>query len=165
MVRTLLLPASQTPEQMTGNALRVIRDLTGITRSDPRQFASRTLTLRASPQAISVATKLVEDLEKPVGELVLEIEVLEVNRNYARQLGITPPETSQIYSINSQQVQEAQQSLEGLVGVFWNRFSERRPLFQASLPRKRYRSSVRRKTSSTHSRQASSLLEEEVAHS
>ena len=61
--------------------------------------ASGTITMRASPQAIAVATRLLEDLEKPVGELVFEIEVLEVDRNYARELGITPPQSTQVYTL------------------------------------------------------------------
>ena len=85
VVRTILLPASATPDQLT-EMLRMVREVTGITRSD-LDTRSRTLTLRASPQALAVASSLIEDLEKPVGELVLEIEVLEVDRTYARHAG------------------------------------------------------------------------------
>lgn len=115
VVRSILLPGSETPDQMT-ETLRVVRDITGITRSelDPN---SRTLTLRASPQAIAVATDLVHQLEQPVGELVLEIEVLEVDRTYARQLGITPPQTSTAYSVSQQDVQLAQSGSAGLLDV------------------------------------------------
>lgn len=115
VVRTVLLPASETPEEMT-ETLRVIRDITGITRAQ-LDTQSRTITLRASPQAIGVASDLIEDLQKPTGQLILEMEVLEVDRNYARQLGITPPQTSQIFSLNTQEIQEAQQSVDGLVSV------------------------------------------------
>ena len=115
VVRTILLPASETPEQMT-EMLRMVREITGITRSDldPR---SRTMTLRASPQAIAVAGDLIESLEQPTAEVVLEIEILEVDRNYARQLGITPPQTAKAFTISSQQLQEVQQSQEGLLNV------------------------------------------------
>jgi Bacterial type II and III secretion system protein/FG-GAP-like repeat len=115
VVRSILLPGSETPDQMT-ETLRVVRDITGITRSelDPN---SRTLTLRASPQAVAVATDLVHQLEQPVGELVLEIEVLEVDRTYARQLGITPPQTATAYSFSQQQIQLAESSSAGLLDV------------------------------------------------
>lgn len=116
VVRTVLLPASQTPEQMT-ETLRLIREIAGITRSD-LDTRTRTLTLRASPRAIAVATDLIDELEKPVGELILEIEVLEVDRNYARQLGITPPETSKIITLTPQQLQDIKQNgLQGLIDV------------------------------------------------
>jgi Bacterial type II and III secretion system protein/FG-GAP-like repeat len=115
IVRTILLPASETPDQMT-ETLRLVREIAGITRSelDPN---SRTLTLRASPQAIAVASDLVNQVEQPVGGLVLEIEILNVDRNFARQLGITPPQTSQVVPLTSTEVQEAEQSLQGLVDV------------------------------------------------
>src|ERR1035441_6589052 len=46
-----------------------------------------------------------------------EIEILEVDKDYARQLGITPPQHSQVFTVSTQQIQEAQQSGEGLVNV------------------------------------------------
>ncbi|HEY6903444.1 MAG TPA: FG-GAP-like repeat-containing protein, partial [Candidatus Acidoferrales bacterium] len=115
VVRTILLPSSETPEQMT-EMLRMVRDITGITRSD-LDVPSRTITLRASPQAIAVASDLIGNLEQPAGEVVLEMEVLEVDRNRARQLGITPPQTAKVYSISSQQIQQAAQSAQGLIDV------------------------------------------------
>ncbi len=117
-----LLPASETPEQMT-ETLRIVRDITGITRSNLDTNA-RTITLRASPQAIAVASGLIDDLQKPGGELILEMEVLEVDRDYARQLGITPPQTSQIFALSSQEIQEAQQSVQGLVDVITQVFGQ-----------------------------------------
>jgi len=116
LVHTVLLPASETPDQMT-ETLRVVRDITGITRAD-LDTRTGTITLRASPRALAVAADLIDELEKPVGELILEMEVLEVDRNYARQLGLTPPENSQIITLNPQQLQDIQQNgLQGLVDV------------------------------------------------
>ncbi|MGH9745672.1 MAG: FG-GAP-like repeat-containing protein [Candidatus Acidiferrales bacterium] len=115
VVRTVVLPASETNEQMT-EIFRLVREIAGITRAD-LDTRTGTITMRASPQAIAVATGLLEDLEKPVGELVLEIEVLEVDRNYSRQLGITPPQTTKIFTLSRQQVQEALASQQGLIDV------------------------------------------------
>lgn len=116
IVRTVLLPASETPDQMT-EILRTVREVTGITRSD-LDIRSRTLTLRASPRAIAVATDLIDGLEQPRGELILEIEVLEVDRNYARQLGITPPQTSKVITLTPQELQDIQQNgLQGVIDV------------------------------------------------
>ncbi len=121
-VRTILLPASETPEEMT-EILRVVRDVTGITRSQ-LDTNTRTLTLRSNPQALAVATDLLDDLEQANGELVLEIEILEVDRTSALNLGITPPETAQVFSLSSQQIQEAQQSFAGLVDVITQVFGQ-----------------------------------------
>lgn len=122
VVRTILLPASATPDQLT-EMLRMVREVTGITRSD-LDTRSRTLTLRASPQALAVASSLIEDLEKPVGELVLEIEVLEVDRTYARMLGILPPQTAQIFSLSKAEVDLAATGLQGLITVLTQVFGQ-----------------------------------------
>ncbi len=115
VIRTMLLPASDTPDEMT-QISRVVRDIAGITRSE-LNTSSHSLTLRASPHAMAIASDLIDDLDQPASELVLEIEVLEVDRNYAHTLGITPPQTAQAFSINSQEVQEAEQSASGLLTV------------------------------------------------
>jgi Bacterial type II and III secretion system protein/FG-GAP-like repeat len=99
LVRTIRLPASETPEQVT-ELSRLVRDVTGILRveQDP---ANRTITLRASARAMAVASDLIENLEKPAGGLVLEMEILEVDRAYAREIGVTPPQTGKIYTLDS----------------------------------------------------------------
>jgi Bacterial type II and III secretion system protein/FG-GAP-like repeat len=99
IVRTILLPASETPEQMT-ELSRLLREITGILRIDEDQ-SHGTLTLRADRRAMAVASDLIDNLEKPNGELVLEMEILEVDRSYAQQIGITPPQTSQVFPVNT----------------------------------------------------------------
>ncbi len=115
VLRTVLLPASETTDQMT-EITRLVREVAGITRAD-LDVPSRTLTMRASPQAVALAADLIDDLERPTGELIVEVEILEVDRNLTRQLGITPPQTANLYLLSSQQVQEAESSEQGLINV------------------------------------------------
>ncbi len=115
IVRTVLLPASETPDQMT-EIQRMVREIAGITRAD-LDTPNRTLTLRASPQAVAVATQLIDQMEEPLGEMILEIEILEVDRSFASQIGITPPQSSQVFTLNTQQLQEAQQGGQSLINV------------------------------------------------
>lgn len=115
IVRTIVFPASETTDQMT-EIVRMVREIAGITRTE-LDSRTRTLTLRASPRPVAIASDLIENLEKPLGQLVLEIEILEVDRTYARQLGLTPPQTGKIYTLSSQQVQEAEASENGLISV------------------------------------------------
>jgi hypothetical protein len=114
-VQTIFLPASESREQMT-EVLRVVREVTGITHIG-LDAESRTITLRASPHDIALAADLIDSMEKPVGELILEIEILEVDRNTALEFGLTPPEHGTIYTISSQEITEAQQSESGLINV------------------------------------------------
>lgn len=114
-VRTFVLPSSETPDDMTA-IFRTVREITGITRSELDE-ASHTMTLRASPQALWVAAQLISNLEQAPSELILEIEVLEIDRSAARDVGVTPPDTSTIFGLSSQEVQEAEQSSSGLLDV------------------------------------------------
>jgi Bacterial type II and III secretion system protein/FG-GAP-like repeat len=122
VVRTVQLLDSATPDQMT-EMLRTVREIAGITRAD-LDVRSRTITMRDSPQVISLAVQLISGLEKPPAELLLEIEILEVNRDAARKLGITPPEKSKLLSISRQDLLEAQQSAQGLIDVLTRLFGQ-----------------------------------------
>jgi hypothetical protein len=115
IVRTVLFPAVEAPEQMT-ELLRMVREIAGITHSD-LDTRSRTLTMKASPQAIAVATDLIENLEQPVAQMVLEIEILDINRTYAQNLGITPPESAKVFTLSPEQIKTALKSNEDLVAV------------------------------------------------
>jgi type II secretory pathway component GspD/PulD (secretin) len=99
IVRTIQLPASQTPDEVT-EISRLIREMTGILHLET-DLPHGTLTLRAPARAMAVASELIENLEKPVGELMLEMEILEVDRTRAQQIGITPPQTAQTFAVNS----------------------------------------------------------------
>jgi type II secretory pathway component GspD/PulD (secretin) len=115
VVRTVLLPASVTTAEMT-DLTRIIRDVGGITRTQ-LSASSRTLTLRGSPSAVALAYHVIEGLEQPRAEVNLEFEILNVNRSLARDLGVTPPTSVTAYDITKQDIQEAESSAEGLVGV------------------------------------------------
>src|SRR5271156_2468400 len=107
IVRTVLLASSETNEQMT-ELSRLVREIAGITRTD-LDTKSRTLTMRASPQAMAVATGIIEDLERPPDELILELEVMEVDRNNNLDAGITGPQTATVFSTPTNAAQLVQQ--------------------------------------------------------
>jgi type II secretory pathway component GspD/PulD (secretin) len=121
-LRTFVLPASLTDEDMT-NTLRVIREIVGITRTslDP---STRELTVRDSPRNIEIAEQLIDQIEQGRGELVLEVELLEVDRNAARQLGIIPPTHSSVVPLTSGEIKQLQQaqSTQALVALIQSIF-------------------------------------------
>jgi type II secretory pathway component GspD/PulD (secretin) len=115
VVRTVELPDDETPNDMT-EVLRVMREIAGITRAQ-LNLAAHTITMRASPQAISVAAQLLDELEQAHGQLVIEMEILEVDRNTATQFGITPPTTAQAFTLTPQEIQEAQAGGSSLISA------------------------------------------------
>ena len=97
--QTFPLSAAVGPEDVT-EMLRVLRDITGATRVD-LDTRSRTITMRDTPERLALAGELIDQLERARGEVMLEIELLEVDRNKARGLGITPPASEQLIALST----------------------------------------------------------------
>jgi Bacterial type II and III secretion system protein/Putative Ig domain len=97
--QTFPLSAAVGPEDVT-EILRVLRDITGATRIE-LDTRSRTITMRDTPERLALAGELIRQLERARGEVMLEIELLEVDRNKARSLGITPPASEQLIGLNT----------------------------------------------------------------
>jgi general secretion pathway protein D len=102
VVRTFVLPASVSDEDMT-NTLRVIREIVGITRTS-LDVASRELTVRDTPKNVAIAEELIDQIEQGRGELVLEVELLEVDKNALRDLGILPSTTAQVVPLTKTEI-------------------------------------------------------------
>jgi tetratricopeptide (TPR) repeat protein len=88
------LPASVAPDEMT-ELLRVLRDITGAThlQLDTR---SRSITMRDTPEKLALAGQLIQEVEKARGEVLLDIELLEVDRATLQKLGLTPPSSTSL---------------------------------------------------------------------
>jgi type II secretory pathway component GspD/PulD (secretin) len=108
VVKTYILPASTTDAQMT-ETLRVIRDITGITHSG-LNTATRELTLRDTPKNLAIASELLDQLEQGRGEMVLEVELLEVDRSAARQLGLEVPTSQKVVVLTPSEIKAAEQA-------------------------------------------------------
>jgi tetratricopeptide (TPR) repeat protein len=118
------LPASETVDDMT-ETTRMIRQIVGVRRAELNP-ATHTLTLRDTPPNVALARALVDEVEKARGELLLEIEILEVDRTVAQQLGITPSTNVNVSTISTGDIRELQQAaavnsatlLEALGSIF-----------------------------------------------
>jgi len=95
--QTFVLPVSATTTDI-GELVRVIRELTGITRVS-QSYQNHAITVRGNVQHVRLARQIIQNLEQPPGELLLEIALLEVDRSKARNLGITPPASTSIYYV------------------------------------------------------------------
>jgi Flp pilus assembly secretin CpaC len=112
ITRSYLLPDSVTPDEMT-EVVRLIREIAGVNRAE-LETGSRRLTLRDTPERIAVAEALLGEIEQPRGELLLEVEILEVDHSLTRQLGISPPTGQSLYALTESEAQSlAQASTNG----------------------------------------------------
>ncbi|HSZ18304.1 MAG TPA: FG-GAP-like repeat-containing protein [Candidatus Acidoferrum sp.] len=104
--KQLLLPASVSTEEMN-EEVRMIREMTGIARTQ-LNTATRTLTVRSTEQNVALAQALLRQIEQPRGELMLDIEILELDRTLANQLGISPPTSSSVFALTLPEIQQLQ---------------------------------------------------------
>src|SRR6202040_3776133 len=108
--QTFPLPSSASPEDMT-ELLRMLREITGATRID-LDTSSHTITMRDARERLGLAAELIHQVDRARGELMLDIEMLEVDRNKAQQLGITPPSSAQAFLITPNDVRTLQQATD-----------------------------------------------------
>jgi type II secretory pathway component GspD/PulD (secretin)/uncharacterized protein YjdB len=101
---TFRLPVSVESTEMT-ELFRVLRELTGSQHME-QSTESRSITIRDTAQRVRLAGDIIEQLEHERGEVLLEIDLLEVDRTNATELGITPPASNSIYSIPPNLIQQ-----------------------------------------------------------
>ncbi|HMD41242.1 MAG TPA: FG-GAP-like repeat-containing protein [Candidatus Acidoferrum sp.] len=106
--QTFVLPASVANEDMS-ELVRVLREMTGATRI-ALDAHSRAVTMRDTPQRLALAGEIIRQVEKARSEVLLEIEILEVDRNKARQLGILPPSSAELISLTPNFISQLQQA-------------------------------------------------------
>jgi type II secretory pathway component GspD/PulD (secretin) len=95
--QTFPLSAAVGPEDVT-EVLRILRDITGSTHINLDSH-SHTITIRDTPERLALAGALIQQIERARGEVMLEIELLEVDRSTAQKLGIEPPSKVQLFSL------------------------------------------------------------------
>jgi len=96
------------PEDLT-EMVRVIREICNITRITT-DTKTHSLTIRDSAYKVALAGQLIHELEQARRDVMLDIELLEVDRTLARDLGVTPPSSTQAIPVNSQQLAQLEQA-------------------------------------------------------
>jgi len=94
VVKTFYLANLSQPTELQDivNALRQILEINRI-QPLPTQAA---IVVRGTPDQIALAQKLVSDLDKSKSEVVVDVAVMQVNRDKARTLGINPPTSATV---------------------------------------------------------------------
>ncbi len=89
VIRTFFLTNLSQPNELQDlvNILRTLLDTQRL-----QQFPSQqAIVVRGTPDQIAMAEKLIEDLDKSRPEVVVEVAIMQVNRDKLRNLGISPP--------------------------------------------------------------------------
>jgi len=89
VIRTFYLTNLSAPNELQDlvNILRTLLDTQRL-----QQFLSQqAIVIRGTPDQIALAEKLIDDLDKSRPEVVVDVVIMQVQRNKLRDLGITPP--------------------------------------------------------------------------
>jgi general secretion pathway protein D len=94
VMKTFYLRNASTPAdlQQAAGTLKGILDISRI-QITPEQ---RSLTLRGTPDQMVLAQKLLGDIDKPKGEVVIDVTVMEVSRTKSRTIGTSPPTSATV---------------------------------------------------------------------
>ncbi len=105
---TFVLSSAVDSQDMT-DLLRALREITSATHIQ-LDVKSRTVTIRDSAEKVKLAGALIKQAEQAHSELMLDIALLEVDKNKARNLGITPPTNVTAFPLSSSDLQALSQA-------------------------------------------------------
>jgi len=89
VIRTFYLANLSQPNELQ-DLVNILRTLIDTQRL--QQFPSQqAIVVRGTPDQIALAEKLIDDLDKSRPEVVVDVVIMQVQRNKLRDLGITPP--------------------------------------------------------------------------
>lgn len=99
VIRTFYLSNLSQPNELQDlvNILRTLLDTQRL-----QQFPSQqAIVIRGTPDQIALAEKLIDDLDKSRPEVVVDVVVMQVQRNKLQNLGITPPATASVALVDN----------------------------------------------------------------
>ena len=108
--QTFPIDSAVAPEDLT-EILRVIREIANITRVN-MDTKTHSLTLRDSADKVALAGQLIHELEHGRRDVMLDIQLLEVDRNKARALGVSPSTSIQAIPLSTQDLAQLQKATD-----------------------------------------------------
>lgn len=94
VMTTFYLQNAATPGELqdAASSLKSMLDISRIQLSP----AERAITVRGTPDQMVLARKLLDDIDRPKPEVMIEVEVLEVGRDKLQTIGLTPPTSTTV---------------------------------------------------------------------
>jgi hypothetical protein len=107
---TFVLGAAVDSQDMT-ELLRTLREITSANHIE-LDLKSKSVTIRDSAEKVRLAGTLIKQVGQARSELMLEIELLEVDKNRALDLGIVPPTTARAIPLSTSDVKALLQATD-----------------------------------------------------
>lgn len=94
VIKTFYLTNLSQPTELQ-DVVNTLRQILEINRLQPLPTQSA-IVVRGTPDQIALAQKLVSDLDKPKAEVIVDVAIMQVNRDKSRTLGISPPTSGSV---------------------------------------------------------------------
>jgi general secretion pathway protein D len=94
VIKTFYLANLSQPTELQ-DVVNAMRQILEISRIQPLPTQSA-IVVRGTPDQIALAQKLVGDLDKAKAEVIVDVAVLQINRDKSRTLGINPPTSATV---------------------------------------------------------------------
>jgi tetratricopeptide (TPR) repeat protein len=107
---TFVLSAGVDSQDMT-DLLRALREITSANHIE-LDAKSRSITIRDSAEKVKLAGVLIKQVEQARSQLMLDIELLEVDKTKALDLGLVPPTQAQAFPLSSNDVKILEQATD-----------------------------------------------------
>src|SRR5277367_2936918 len=94
VIKTFYLANLSQPTELQ-DVVNAMRQILEISRIQPLPSQSA-IVVRGTPDQIALAQKLIGDLDKAKAEVIVDVAVLQINRDKSRTLGISPPTSATV---------------------------------------------------------------------
>jgi general secretion pathway protein D len=94
VIKTFYLTNLSQPTELQ-DVVNTLRQILEINRLQPLPTQAA-IVVRGTPDQIALAQKLVSDLDKPKAEVIVDVAIMQVNRDKSRTLGISPPTSGSV---------------------------------------------------------------------
>ncbi|MGO9123275.1 MAG: cohesin domain-containing protein [Terriglobales bacterium] len=94
VIKTFYLTNLSQPTELQ-DVVNTLRQILEINRLQPLPTQAA-IVVRGTPDQIALAQKLVTDLDKPKAEVIVDVAIMQVNRDKSRTLGISPPTSGSV---------------------------------------------------------------------
>jgi len=94
VVKTFYLSSLSQPTEVQ-DVSNTLRQILEIQKVQPLQ-AEGAVVVRGTPDQVALAQKIINDLDKPKPEVIVDVAIMQVNRDKAHTLGISPPTSATV---------------------------------------------------------------------
>ena len=115
VIKTFYLTNLSQPTELQ-DVVNTLRQILEISRLQPLPTQAA-IVVRGTPDQIALAQKLVSDLDKPKAEVIVDVAIMQVNRDKSRTLGISPPTSGSVTLQNNLNTTTTTTTPTGAIGT------------------------------------------------